>query len=240
MKFISRNGEDLLIRSVYDITVVPSAWCNQSDAFINMTYTIALTPRQYLSHMDRNLGWPPRSQLKQKVKIKNIGMHAQEDTSYHFNVTWPRWTRFMLNPTVGIELWTQHGLENEHWFTDAIMRWTYSIVNSPPWKCKISDGKDGHNQSALTARTLKSDVFPAFWRPIMVISISVALSAERQRSIVIWACCLIGKSKGEPWLMEEIRWRYGGIRVREKLTKIIAKASHRWFWRCLPSLSRIL
>lgn len=63
----------------------------------------------------------------------------------------------------------------------------------------------------------------------MVISISVALSIERQRSI---AYCSIGKSEGEPWLMEEIRWRYGGVRVhigREKLTKIIAKASHRWF-----------
>jgi hypothetical protein len=27
------------------------------------TYTIAFTPRQYLSHIDRNRGWPPRSQL---------------------------------------------------------------------------------------------------------------------------------------------------------------------------------
>jgi len=26
-------------------------------------YTIAFTPRQYRSHMERNLGWPPRSQL---------------------------------------------------------------------------------------------------------------------------------------------------------------------------------
>jgi len=26
-------------------------------------YTIALTPRQYRSHMERNRGWPPRSQL---------------------------------------------------------------------------------------------------------------------------------------------------------------------------------
>lgn len=54
----------------------------------------------------------------------------------------------MLKPTVGIELWRKHGLENEPWFADATMGWTYSIVNSPPWKCKISDGKDGHNQSA--------------------------------------------------------------------------------------------
>jgi hypothetical protein len=28
------------------------------------THTIAFTPRQYLSHMERNRGWPPRSQLE--------------------------------------------------------------------------------------------------------------------------------------------------------------------------------
>jgi len=86
------------------------------------THTIAFTPRQYLSHMERNRGWPPRSQ--------------------HLSVTCPFWTRFMLKPTVGIE----------------------SIVNSPP------------------ANTLSSDVLPAFWRPIMVMSISVALSRSRSAS----------------------------------------------------------
>ena len=29
----------------------------------HVTYTMAFTPRQYLSHIERNLGWPPRSQL---------------------------------------------------------------------------------------------------------------------------------------------------------------------------------
>lgn len=57
------------------------------------------------------------------VKIKNIEIHAQEDTSYHFNVTWPRWTRFILKPTVGIELLRQHGLDNEPWFMDVTMGW---------------------------------------------------------------------------------------------------------------------
>jgi hypothetical protein len=28
-----------------------------------VTYTMALTSRQYRSHIDRNRGWPPRSQL---------------------------------------------------------------------------------------------------------------------------------------------------------------------------------
>lgn len=33
-------------------------------ASIETTYTIAFTPRQYLSHMERKRGWPPRSQLR--------------------------------------------------------------------------------------------------------------------------------------------------------------------------------
>lgn len=46
------------------------------------TYTIAETARQYLSHMLRNLGWPPRS--------------------HNFIVTFPLVTFLILNPTVGI------------------------------------------------------------------------------------------------------------------------------------------
>jgi hypothetical protein len=33
-------------------------------SLVRRTYTIAFTPRQYLSHIDRNRGWPPRSQLE--------------------------------------------------------------------------------------------------------------------------------------------------------------------------------
>lgn len=46
--------------------------------------TIALTPRQYLSHIWRKRGWPPKSQ--------------------HLSVTCPFCTRFMLKPTVGMVL----------------------------------------------------------------------------------------------------------------------------------------
>jgi hypothetical protein len=45
-------------------------------------YTIAETARQYLSHMLRNLGWPP--------------------ISHNFIVTFPLVTFLILNPTVGI------------------------------------------------------------------------------------------------------------------------------------------
>lgn len=37
-------------------------------------------------------------------------------------------------------------------------------------------------RTALTARTRSSDVLPAFWRPIMVMSISVAQKRRRSQS----------------------------------------------------------
>jgi hypothetical protein len=40
-------------------------------SLVRRTYTIAFTPRQYLSHIDRNRGWPPRSQLE------NCPMHRR-------------------------------------------------------------------------------------------------------------------------------------------------------------------
>ena len=30
---------------------------------------------------------------------------AAQESTHHFKVTWPFWTRFMLKPTVGMELW---------------------------------------------------------------------------------------------------------------------------------------
>lgn len=90
------------------------------------THTIAFTPLLYRSHMERNLGCPPRSQLRY------VSCRHQEDTirTYHFNVTWPFWTRFMLKPTVGMELW--------RWMVSdtpcSLQRSgdPYSMVNSPP------------------------------------------------------------------------------------------------------------
>lgn len=56
--------------------------------------TIAFTPRQYLSHMVRNRGCPPKSQ--------------------HLSVTCPCCTFFMLKPTVGIELHTDRVSQEAH------------------------------------------------------------------------------------------------------------------------------
>jgi hypothetical protein len=81
--------------------------------WLSSTYTIAFTPRQYRSHIDRNLGWPPKSQLQHVSKDKVPGSRVKRPGrrgptkpggAYHFNVTWPFWTRFMLKPTVGMEL----------------------------------------------------------------------------------------------------------------------------------------
>lgn len=50
--------------------------------WLSSTHTIALTPRQYRSHIPRKRGWPPRSQ--------------------NLIVTFPLFTLRMLKPTVGI------------------------------------------------------------------------------------------------------------------------------------------
>nr|ACR36208.1 unknown [Zea mays] len=60
----------------------PFAMAMFSRSAASTTYTIAETARQYLSHMLRNLGWPP--------------------ISHNFIVTFPLVTFLILNPTVGI------------------------------------------------------------------------------------------------------------------------------------------
>ena len=34
-------------------------------------------------------------------------------STHHFKVTWPFWTRFMLKPTVGMELWSTQRLDQQ-------------------------------------------------------------------------------------------------------------------------------
>ncbi len=55
----------------------------------------------------------------------------------------------------------------------------YSTVNSPPWN-SLAPGhyKVRIDVEQLTARTRRRDVLPAFCKPIMVMSISVALYAQ--------------------------------------------------------------
>ena len=56
---------------------------SEDDAsLVRGTYTIALTPRQYRSHILRNRGWPPRS--------------------HSLMVTLPLVTFRMLKPTFGV------------------------------------------------------------------------------------------------------------------------------------------
>lgn len=112
----------------------------------------------------------------------------------------------MLKPTVGMELWpsisawtnqdgtygcAKHRMRTWTKQVDAGLRdiwrtFTYSTVNSPPWRALVSAGSSQEiivdvahanfpNGEPLTARTLSSDVLPAFCSPIMVMSISVAL-----------------------------------------------------------------
>ncbi len=78
--------------------------------------------------MERNLGWPPRSQLMTVISAFVPCFHTRwcchnprgifhkhkycapdldrrlECNAYHLRVTCPFWTRFILKPTVGMEL----------------------------------------------------------------------------------------------------------------------------------------
>lgn len=47
---------------------------SRSEIELLVTYTIAFTPRQYLSHIDRNRGWPPISHTVCRQKEKKMIM----------------------------------------------------------------------------------------------------------------------------------------------------------------------
>ncbi len=70
---------------------------------------------------------------------------------------------------------------------------TYSIVNSPPCAtrsaCKIWNVH--HTGGGHTASTRSKDVLPAFWSPIMVMSISEFLQAAHQHSSSTPIACIV-------------------------------------------------
>ncbi len=154
--------------------------------------TMALTPRQYRSHIGRKRGWPPRSQ--------------------HLIDTLPRSTRFMLKPIVAMVLHTQDPRQPDYsgYKTARLDGWPAAAVGSRgegrgegrgprgdggggrgrgavpltrpcirrPGSNRVSGGqrrRTGAGAFLLTDRALSSDVLPAFCRPSMVTSISVAL-----------------------------------------------------------------
>ena len=55
------------------------------------------------------------------------------------------------------------------------------MVNSPPYLGSAIQAQDKERAGMITARTRSKDVLPAFWRPIMVMSISVALDGQKER-----------------------------------------------------------
>lgn len=80
----------------------------------------------------------------------------------------------MLNPTVGIELQRKREVNRILRISDA-QRKLYSLYSElSTLESRISD-RWMFVMRQLTARTRKSEVFPAFCNPIMVMSISVAL-----------------------------------------------------------------
>jgi hypothetical protein len=91
MQLVPRLLQGLRVSRINDIPAPPTilsvccsrAGCSQRILWQqSTTHTIALTPRQYRSHIPRKRGWPPRSQ--------------------NLIVTFPLFTLRMLKPTVGI------------------------------------------------------------------------------------------------------------------------------------------
>lgn len=93
----------------------------------------------------------------------------------------------------------------------------YSMVNSPPWQsCSlVMTGRSLGFAGILTDNTLSREVLPAFWSPIMVTSISVALlvsvSACGDVSRPSWPSALATDWSGSP---QATRIRAGGLRHR--------------------------
>ena len=63
---------------------------NNDDSRGRRLYTIAFTPRQYRSHMGRNLGWPPKSQLQSRSKSADCfsGGYIAQDLHCRFGGAW--------------------------------------------------------------------------------------------------------------------------------------------------------
>lgn len=88
------------------------------------TYTIAETARQYLSHILRNRGWPPRS--------------------HSFIVTFPLVTFLILNPTCRQQRCIHEILHSNRQTTIA----TYQKVQISCWQSEFSGKIRGRRQSA--------------------------------------------------------------------------------------------
>lgn len=151
-------------------------------------------------------------------------------TTYHFKVTWPFWTRFMLKPTVGMELGSgiSAGTSEEGAHGGATQpKWTLSKqcrrlalrepeVDALDSKLAALDGSQSFRPrrgivpvahavperggEGLTARTRSSEVLPAFCSPIMVMSISVALCSQQ----------CIDRWSGAIWCLVDRKGSMGG------------------------------
>lgn len=144
--------------------------------------------------------------------------------SQNFNETWPRWTRFMLNPTVGIELQAPWRSARRHWTSAGGSRRMQGAGTSvgpcslegklAALERKETDVSQGLVAEAAraepTTRTRNSDVFPAFCSPTKVTSISMALLIDQ-------SACAADTSRAANWR----RWQghhegLGMARVRPR------------------------
>lgn len=110
VQLVARDGQRLLVGRIHDesdsISVNQSTGTRISQAILNRQRT------RWRSRLDNiaptwcetAAGHPDPSYLVATRQRPRSSPDAMRCGSDHFNVTWPFWTRFMLKPTVGIEL----------------------------------------------------------------------------------------------------------------------------------------
>lgn len=91
MELLGGNRNGFFVRGINDVAGVRQSAFEASGT--GSAYTIAFTLRQYRSHIERNRGWPPRSQLT-IVSLRNRASRAPSGLgrairtgTYHFRVT---------------------------------------------------------------------------------------------------------------------------------------------------------
>ena len=123
-------------------------------------------------------------------------------------------------------------------------RSTYSVVNSPPYTELVSYLQLHHdrlmmstiNREIHTASTRRSEVLPAFCRPIMVTSISVALSSRRTPVSILGA--YLEHPLRKPNKLSGT-WK-DPRKEQDKRTRKGARANHRCFGTSRPCRRRRL
>jgi hypothetical protein len=54
----------------------------------------------------------PKPEIRCEISLARVKLMGREDVTHHLRVTCPFWTRFILNPTVGMELRVEYNVSD--------------------------------------------------------------------------------------------------------------------------------